>query len=135
MSIPDKSILYIEDHEETRLMIIAALEIDGYRVVTARTASAGLMLAQNSHFDLYLIDYMLPDSSGVDLCRSLRSFDSVTPIMFLTGVSDPEVRRQAFEAGAQGYIVKPANFNEMKAAMAGLIQESRCAHKQVKKHA
>jgi DNA-binding response OmpR family regulator len=134
MSIPDKSILYIEDHEETRFMIISALEIDGYRVVTARTATAGLMLAKNSRFDLYLIDYMLPDSSGIELCRSLRSFDPNTPILFLTGISDPEVQREAFAAGARGYIVKPANLQEMKAAMAGLIQESRGA-KQAKKQA
>jgi DNA-binding response OmpR family regulator len=135
MPMPDKSILYIEDHEDTRLMIISALEIDGYRVVTARTFSAGLMLAQNSRFDLYLIDYMLPDGSGIDLCRAIRAFDSTTPILFLTGVSDPEVREQAFEAGAQGYIVKPANLEETKAAIAGLIQENRFASRQSKKQA
>ena len=134
MSIPDKSILYVEDQEDTRLLIISALETDGYRVVTARTSSAGLMLAQNSRFDLYLIDYMLPDGSGIDLCRAIRSFDPTTPILFLTGVSDPEVRNQAFAAGAQGYILKPANLQEMRAAMAGLIQESRSATRQSKKH-
>jgi two-component system, OmpR family, manganese sensing response regulator len=132
MSMPDKSILYIEDHEDTRLMIISALETDGYRVVTAGTATAGLMLAKNSRFDLYLIDYLLPDSSGVELCRSLRFFDPTTPILLLTGINDPEVQREAFAAGAQGYIVKPANLKEMKAAMAGLIRESRGA-KQAKK--
>ena len=133
MVVPDKSILYIEDQEDTRLLIIRALELDGYRVVTARTCSAGLMLAQNSRFDLYLVDYLLPDGSGIDFCRAIRSFDSTTPILFLTGITDPEVQKQAFAAGAQGYLVKPANFQEMRAAVAGLIQESRTASRQSKK--
>jgi two-component system, NtrC family, response regulator PilR len=133
MSQPDKSILYVEDHEETRLMIISALEMDGYRVVTARTISAGVTLAQNSVFDLYLIDTRLPDGSGIELCHRLRSYDSVTPILFLTGVSDGEVRREALAAGAQGYIVKPANLVEMKAAMAGLIRAGRAARNELRK--
>ena len=99
-------ILFVEDHDDTRLMIRRLLDNQGYRVATAETLSDGLKLAQNEAFDLFLLDYELEDGTGKELCKRLREFDARTPILFFSA-SHPNVQRDAMECGAQGYVLKP----------------------------
>ena len=101
-------ILYIEDDGDTREMMILLLSFEGFSVTGARTGKDAIEQARSSKFDLLLIDQRLPDLSGPEVCRRIREFDSTTPILFFSGVTQESAKRAALESGAQGYLVKPA---------------------------
>ena len=99
-------ILFVEDHDDTRLMIRAMLGNKGYWVDTAETLSDGLELARREEFDLFLLDYQLEDGNGKELCKKIREFNADTPILFFSA-SHPKIQQDAMECGAQGFILKP----------------------------
>lgn len=99
-------ILFVEDHEDTCLMVRHLLAKRGYRVETAATLNGGLELARNEMFDLFLLDYRLGDGDGEELCRRIREFDFDTPILFFSA-SHPNVQQEAVRCGAQGFVLKP----------------------------
>ena len=68
-------VLYVEDHDDTRVLMTVLLERAGFAVTAVPTAAEGLQLARDGGFDLYLLDHTFPDASGVMLCRALREFD------------------------------------------------------------
>ena len=99
-------ILFVEDHDDTRVMIRRWLGRRGYSVETAESMEGGLALARTEPFDLFLLDYMLKDGSGRELCEEIRGFDADTPILFFSA-SHPRVQQEALECGAQGFVLKP----------------------------
>ena len=99
-------ILFVEDHYDTRLMVMRLLGNHGYQVETAETLNEGLEMAQAQDFDLFLLDYQLDDGNGKELCKKIREFDSDTPILFFSA-SHPKIQEEAVECGAQGYVLKP----------------------------
>jgi two-component system, OmpR family, manganese sensing response regulator len=99
-------ILFVEDHDDTRLMIRHLLGGQGYQVKTAHSLNEGLELAQHEAFDLFLLDYQLEDGSGKQLCEKIREFDPRTPILFFSA-SHPKIQQEAVECGAQGFVLKP----------------------------
>jgi DNA-binding response OmpR family regulator len=99
-------ILFVDDHEDTRFMIKVWLARFNYDVATAEGVASGLQMAQSEPFDLYLLDTVLPDGSGKDLCTKIREFDHSTPIIFYSGET-PERLRAALECGAQACVMKP----------------------------
>src|SRR6476659_1897364 len=101
-------VLYIEDHEDTRELVTLVLEQRSYEVVTGSTIQRGVDLAGSQNFDLYLLDSWLPDGSGLDLCRQIREFDKVTPIVFYSSAAYEMDRDEALHSGAQAYLVKPS---------------------------
>ena len=78
------------------------------------TVAEALKLARSAGFDLYLIDRWLPDGEGIESCRTIRTFDSNTPIVFLTADARETSRTQAMAAGAQGYMVKPGDAGQLE---------------------
>jgi CheY-like chemotaxis protein len=104
-----KRILCIDNDEDTRLMISTLLELSGYTVTTSEDVAKGIRLARSERFDLYLLDYYFPDGSGTELCQSIRTFDTGTPIVFCSGYDQEAVRQEAISAGAQDYLVKPVD--------------------------
>ena len=108
MQLSKHRILYIEDHEDTRDMVALVLQQQNYEVITAGTMATGIGLATKEQFDLYLLDSRLPDGSGVDLCRELRSFDQRTPILFYSAAAYEVDKKSAMDCGAQGYLTKPS---------------------------
>ena len=82
-------------------------------MITAATIATGVGLATNEHFDLYLLDSRLPDGSGVDLCRELRSFDKRTPILFYSAAAYEVDKKRAMDCGAQGYLTKPSENGDL----------------------
>jgi len=86
---------------------------NNYNVVPAENCDDAWMLAQSSQFDLYLIDNWMSECSGIDLCKQLREFNSWTPILFYSGAAHERDKQEAFAAGAQAYLVKPADNDEL----------------------
>ena len=118
-------ILCTEDDVDTRDLITFVLNHNGCEVVTTETPHEAIELAQAARFDLYLIDNWMPRMSGNELCEALRRFDSETPILFYSGAAYPKDVAQGYACGAQGYLVKPADNEELVAEVFRLVSESR----------
>lgn len=116
-----RQILCIEDDLNTCELVIVSLGMVGYQVKAAHSIEEGLAKAKQEHFALYSIDNHLPDGSGVDLCRRIREFDSQTPIIFYTGDAFPDDREEAMKAGAQAYLVKPTDPDELTRTVNALL--------------
>jgi sigma-B regulation protein RsbU (phosphoserine phosphatase) len=116
MSAADpRTILLVEDVETSRLLTRLHLERAGYRVLEAETAEAGLELAGRIRADLFVIDGMLPQMDGFQMCRCLRAVPEYldTPILLLSGLEEPEWPAHALEAGATEFIAKSKNWGAL----------------------
>ena len=122
-------VLYIEDHEDTRELVTLVLEQRCYEVVTGSTIESGIDLASSQEFDLYLLDSWLPDGSGLDLCRQIRQFDKVTPILFYSAAAYEIDKDHAINAGAQAYLIKPSQPSELCTLVTSLIESHRRYHR------
>jgi DNA-binding response OmpR family regulator len=122
------SILYVEDDEDTRELVIYLLTRSNYKVVPAEDYDDALLLARANQFDLYLIDNWMSGGSGVDLCKKLREFNPWTPILFYSGGAYERDRQQAFAAGAQGYLVKPVDNDELIEEVSRIISAAKRKH-------
>jgi len=118
-------ILHVEDDQDTRELVTFVLALNNYQVVAAENCNDALMMARSSQFDLYLIDNWMAGRSGVDLCKKLREFDPLTPVLFYSGAAYESDKQQAFAAGAQGYLVKPVDNDELIEQVSRLISEPR----------
>lgn len=124
-----KRILYIEDHDDTRHMLAVLLGYSGYEVATAATVAEGLRLAMLERFDLYVLDSILKDGTGVDLCRKLRAFHPDTPIIFYSSLAYAKDVEAGLAAGAQHYLIKPNGLYTIERTIAALLvgtTEARC---------
>jgi two-component system phosphate regulon response regulator PhoB len=122
---PRIRILCTEDDSDTRDLITLVLSYHYCDVITAETPLEAIELARASSFDLYLLDNWIPGMSGTELCETLRSFDSQTPILFYSGAAYPKDKAEAYASGAQGYLVKPADNDELISEVLRLISENR----------
>ncbi|RED76093.1 response regulator transcription factor [Cohnella phaseoli] len=107
-----KTILVIEDETKIREVITSYLEHAGYRVIGAETGENGYNCMQQYPVDLILLDLMLPDIPGEDLCKRLRATHSV-PIIMLTAKSSKSQQITGLELGADDYIIKPFDPREL----------------------
>jgi CheY-like chemotaxis protein len=117
-------ILYTEDDADTRELVSYVLAGSNYKVMVAENNDTALLLARSNHFDLYMIDNWMPGGSGVELCRKLREFDSYTPILFYSGAAYDKDKQEAFASGAQGYLTKPVDNDELIKEVFRLIAEA-----------
>jgi DNA-binding response OmpR family regulator len=115
----------VEDNQDISGYICEMLKIAGYQPVVARNLMEGLLLAKDEHFDLYLLDYDLPDGTGIELCKLIRALDSDTPILFYSSTTKPEIQQEAFAAGAQGYIGKMEAFDILEQTITKLLESGR----------
>ena len=118
-------ILYAEDDADTRELITVVFERQNCQVIATESHDEALRLARTEHFDLYLIDNWMPGVSGVKLCEQLREFDQHTPVLFYSGAAYEKDRESALSSGAQGYLVKPVDGDELTAEVLRLISYSR----------
>ncbi len=125
MQLSKGHILYIEDHEDTRDLVILVLKQNNFEVTVGATIKSGLQLLRQCKFDLYLLDSWLPDGSGLELCRQIREHDPLTPILFYSAAAYQADRESALSSGAQGYLVKPSRTSELCQLVELLIAEYR----------
>jgi DNA-binding response OmpR family regulator len=108
-------ILLVEDEVKLARFVELELSSEGYKVSIAHDGMKGLMLARDLSPDLVVLDWMLPGLTGVELCRSLRSTDNKMPVILLTAKDEVSDRVTGLDAGANDYMVKPFNIEELLA--------------------
>jgi len=109
-----ESLLFIEDDDGIRLALRLALEDEGYSVREAADGAAGLIAFESAPPDIVLLDLRLPDMSGFDVCRAIRS-KSIVPIIIITAQTDTVDMVAGLEAGADDYVTKPVVPKELAA--------------------
>lgn len=119
-------ILIIEDEMAQAQILQYNLEAEGYRVKHAPNADEGLFLVEEAQPDLILLDWMLPDMSGIEVCRKIKSGTETKtiPVIMLTarGTEDDKVR--GLDVGADDYVVKPHSIKELIARIKANIRKS-----------
>ena len=121
--MPTLKVLVVEDEAATRELLAAILGDDGYQVTTVADGREALKSAADSPPDLVLLDCALPGSNGVDVARRLRQ-DSNLPIIFVTGADSTEDIREGFRVGADDYIVKPFDSEELSWRVRAVLRRS-----------
>lgn len=115
------SLLFIEDDDAIRVALTLALEDEGYEVREAPDGRTGLALFQEREPDLVLLDLRLPDLSGFDVCRQLRT-GSIVPIIIVTAQTDTHDLVAGLEAGADDYVTKPVVPKELAARIRAALR-------------
>ncbi len=123
-------ILVVEDEERIRQFLKRGLTFEGYQVETADDGPSALEKARDNPPDLVLLDVMLPEMDGIEVCRRLRATDEV-PILMLTAKEAIEDRVEGLDAGADDYLVKPFSFDELLARVRALMRRAQPVRPQV----
>jgi DNA-binding response OmpR family regulator len=121
MHSPGQHILWVEDDEDSREMITFLLEQSDYFVTNAITSVEALGLAQRGHFDLYLLGDWLPFGEESKLCEQIHELDPHSPILFYSAAAYQADRQRGMDAGANGYLTKPAGFDDLTEAVSRLL--------------
>ncbi|BAU76375.1 response regulator transcription factor [Metapseudomonas furukawaii] len=119
-------ILLVEDNPDILANMADFLELKGYGVDCARDGLSGLHLATREHYDLIVLDIMLPGLDGYDLCRRLRDEARCdTPVIMLTARDALDDRLQGFKSGADDYLLKPFALSELAARIEAVLRRSQ----------
>ena len=115
-------ILLVEDEKKVAAFIKRGLTEEFYTVDVAAEGEDGLFMATNTEFDLIILDVMLPDMNGIDICKEIRRQNIKTPIMMLTAVDATESKVKGLDSGADDYVTKPFAFDEFLARVRSLLR-------------
>jgi DNA-binding response OmpR family regulator len=121
-------ILMIDDDDRLAGMVSDYLGGAGFRVTVAGTGSKGEALLKRGSFDAVILDLMLPDADGLDLCRRLRGENDV-PVLMLTARGEPMDRVVGLELGADDYLAKPFEPRELQARLRAILRRKGTAPK------
>lgn len=115
------TILIIEDNLQLRTILVNYLKHQGYNVIEARSGEEGMTLFNSEKVDLILLDIMLPDIDGFEVCRKIR-FISMVPVIMITAKSEDHDKILGLDVGADDYIVKPFSNKEMGARIRAIMR-------------
>ncbi|BAY17801.1 response regulator receiver modulated diguanylate cyclase [Nostoc sp. HK-01] len=120
-------VLIVDDEPFIRTQLRLALERDGYQIAEARDGLEALILFQQLHPQIVLMDAIMPGMDGFECCIKLQSLDQgkYTPVLMITGLEDQESVDQAFDAGAIDYVTKPIHWPVLRQRVKRLIQQSQ----------
>ncbi|MEM6990580.1 MAG: response regulator transcription factor [Myxococcota bacterium] len=118
----DTRILVVEDEEHLAAGLKLNLELEGYEVDVARTGRAAGNLLLAGEYDLILLDVMLPDIDGFALCGKLREAGNLTPVVMLTARASIDDRVEGLNAGADDYVTKPFQLEELLARVQAMVR-------------
>ncbi|ROH96108.1 response regulator transcription factor [Chryseobacterium daecheongense] len=119
-----KKIILIEDETSVVSFIKKGLQESGYEVSVAFDGRTGVQLVQANDFDLVILDIMLPEMNGLDVCKEIRKTNQHVPILFLTALGTSENIVLGLESGGDDYLVKPFKFIELVARVKSLLRRS-----------
>jgi DNA-binding response OmpR family regulator len=122
--VSKKTILIVEDEPHIVLGLKDALEFEGYEVVAASAGREGVALARQRKPDAVLLDLMLPDVNGYQVCEELRRFDPFLPIIMLTARSQEADKVRGLDAGADDYVTKPFSVAELTARIRAIVRRA-----------
>ncbi len=119
-----KNIIIVEDEKHIATIVKYNLEAEGYRVTLVGDGPTAIRLIQADHyaFDLMILDLMLPGMSGYAVCETLRDESIMLPILILSARSLPEDRARGFDCGANQYLNKPFDLDELLARVKNLLK-------------
>lgn len=115
-------ILLIEDEKSVASFIQRGLTEEGYELSIAEDGTTGTRLGASHAYDLIILDIMLPDRNGIEVCRDLRSMGVRTPILFLSALNTPENIAWGLDTGGDDYLAKPFKFIELHARVRALLR-------------
>ena len=118
-----QTLLFIEDDRDIRAALRLALEDEGYKVLESSDGQSGLRTFASENIDLVLLDLRLPDLSGFDVCRELRS-KILVPIIMVTAQTDTHDLVAGLEAGADDYVTKPVVAKELAARIRAALRRT-----------
>lgn len=119
------NVLVIEDDPSVRTLVRAVLEHNDNEVHLADNAKKGEELALENQHDIIILDLGLPDGNGLELCESLRGQDVDTPILILSAKHETDVKVKGLNTGADDYLTKPFNTEELMARIEAITRRSR----------
>ena len=126
-----KRILIIEDEESIARVLQLELEFEGYEATMAHTGTDGLLKYREQKWDLVLLDIMLPGMSGLDVLKRIRATEAHTPVILLTAKGDVEDKVKGLDLGANDYITKPFEIEELLARIRTALRFSQRSVEQV----
>jgi len=115
-------ILFVDDNFDIRELVQMLLQSAGFHVSTSDNAADVLQRVAAESFDALILDYWMPEATGIELCRRIRTFDQSTPILICSGAVTKADREAGVLAGAQGYIAKPFNSAELVGALRSVLK-------------
>ena len=120
-----KKILIVDDDPQTTTLLELLLSERGYETVSTTDSSKAIQLANSTSPDLIILDLMMPEPDGFKVCRMLRNDTHFifTPILIVTALDDTDSRIVAFGAGADDYLIKPYDIDELASIIKTLLQE------------
>ena len=124
MNQEKKSILCIEDDKDTCDLVTFVFQQEGYEVESCSKIDC-LSLIREEKFSAVILDNYFIETSGVNICQELRSFDQTTPVIFFSGEARQAEIDKALAAGANTYLVKPNDFQKLLPTTIKLIEESQ----------
>nr|MBS0037042.1 response regulator transcription factor [Saprospiraceae bacterium] len=117
-------LLLVEDEEQLRELLEMNLEMEGYEVVTASDGKKAFKLFSEQHFDLIVLDIMLPEMDGLAVCEQIRLRNKEVPIIFLTAKDTTGERVEGLKKGGDDYLTKPFDLEELMIRIQNLLRRS-----------
>ena len=124
MTMQKTSILVAEDDADLRQGLIDLLEAEGYRVTATADGAEALAAYRSEPPDLLLLDVMMPQKSGYEICLEIRKHDQSTPIILLTAKGEEIDKVVGLELGADDYVTKPFGLHELRARIAAVLRRA-----------
>jgi len=115
-------ILYAEDDDTSRLIIKEQLESEGYTVETAADGEEAIAFLQKGQYDLVLLDIKMPGKTGLEVLKALRDQGSTSRVIMLTAVNELSIAIQAVKLGANDYVTKPFQLDQLFTSIQRVLQ-------------
>lgn len=126
-TMPGHHLLIVDDEDNLRSMLAAALQHHGFTVTTAESGRVALELVAAQRPDLVLLDVMMPDLDGFEVCRRLRQDGNRTPVLFLTARDSTEDKVRGLTLGGDDYLQKPFSLDELVARAEAVLRRTNAA--------
>jgi len=120
-------VLIVDDDVQATTLLGKILTLDGYETVSVNDSSQAMQVAKSTAPDLILLDLMMPDPNGFEVCKMLRADANFiqTPIIIITALDDGESKNKAYAAGASDYMVKPLNMGVLIKTIGTLTKQNK----------